>query len=355
MNKTPKFFLIISSLLIPLYISGVDLQRPIKVQDSCGPQITRRVAFDIGSGQIKMQVSDVNTTIGKIANVLLMDSAKVALREDLVKSPEGRFSSEIENKLVYAITELIKKSEAFHPQAYHAVATESFRLAKNGPALIGRIKKETGLDVTIISQEEEGVLGFISATNEVNVNPEKIISWDFGGGSFQITTKCEHQFCVYQGKLGKVPFRNALVRIQGKDVNRTLTPNPISKRDLHQALQFIEENVKDMPVEILRKLRQPDVVVLGIGIHPLWGMKNNASYDQERVMQEIEKRLGLDDNAIIKKDSIDEAHKDAAAYVVSNLILAYGLMKALDIHQVKYVGTQGANAVGTLLSTKYWK
>lgn len=74
--------------------------------------------------------------------MLLTDSARVALREDLVKSLGDRFSLEIENKLVHAVTELIKKSEPFHPQAYHAVATEAFRLAKNGNALAGLFKTD---------------------------------------------------------------------------------------------------------------------------------------------------------------------------------------------------------------------
>jgi exopolyphosphatase/guanosine-5'-triphosphate,3'-diphosphate pyrophosphatase len=86
-----------------------------------------------------------------------------------VKSLDGCFSSEIENQLVEAIKKLKTKSETFHPEAYHAVATESFRLAKNGYALTDRIKQEIGLDITIIPQDEEGILGFISAANDANV------------------------------------------------------------------------------------------------------------------------------------------------------------------------------------------
>lgn len=302
-----------------------------------------------------MQVSDVDITMDKIVNVLHMDTAKVALREDLVKSLDGRLSTEVEDKLVNAIAALIKKAASFHPTAYRAVATESMRLAKNGDAIADRIIKETGLPVTIISQEEEGILGFISAINETSVNPDKAISWDFGGGSFQITTKCDGQFLVYQGRLGKIPFRNALLEIQGKSVQQTLSPNPISNREFNEAVQFIKGQINDIPLEILQKLNQSDTVVLGVGIHPLWVMDNNAIYDPRRILHEIEGRLNLDNDAIGIKDSIDPNNKASIAYIVSNLILAYGIMDALNIHQVQYVGTQGANAIGTLLSPKYWK
>ena len=61
-----------------------------------------------------------------------------------------------------------------------------------------------------------------------------------------------------------------------------------------------------------------------------------------------------DDHAISIKNAISDDYKESAAYVVSNLILAYGVMQALEIHQVKYVGTPGANATGILLSPRFW-
>lgn len=322
--------------------------------NSAPHKIVRRAAFDIGSGQIKMQVSDVDLTVNKIINVLLVDTVYVGLREDLVKSLDGRLSSHIQNKTVEAISELIKKAAAFHPEAYQAIATEALRLAKNADTLVERIKNETGMFVTIVSQEEEGILGFISAVSEADIDPEKVVSWDFGGGSFQITTKCDDHYAVYLGRLGKTPMKNALLKIQGKDVDSMSSPNPISKSQATQAIQFIKDNIKDIPIELRQKLKHSDVVVLGVGINPLWGMQKSTHFDISRVLNELESRLDLDDAAIRTKDSIPADRKEAFPHVVSNLILTYGVMKALDIAQVQYVGRQGANAIGTLLSPKYW-
>ena len=166
-------------------------------------QIERRAAFDIGSGKIKMQISDVDLTAGKITNVLFTDSVKLPMREDLDKNLDGRLSIEMQNKLVDALSELMKKALPFHPKEYHAVATESLRLAKNGKSLTERIKKETGLSMSIITQDEEGILGFVSAINATALDPDKVVSWDFGGGSFQITAKFGDHYLVYQGKLGR--------------------------------------------------------------------------------------------------------------------------------------------------------
>jgi len=69
------FFVLIASLGPLLSQVWEPIDEKVKVEEivSCrSPQpIQRRVAFDIGSGQIKMQVSDVDPTANKIVNVLL--------------------------------------------------------------------------------------------------------------------------------------------------------------------------------------------------------------------------------------------------------------------------------------------
>lgn len=317
--------------------------------------VVRRAALDIGSGQIKMQVADIDVRTNRIVNVLLNASAYVGLREHLSRSVDERFSVDIQCKTVKVIKRLVKKAAPFHPKAFHAIATEPLRLAKNGPELAERIAHEAHVPVTIVSQVEEGILGFISAVNEVEVDVDRVVVWDFGGGSFQITAKSEGQYKVYQGRLGKTPMKNALLRIQGKDIQPLMSPNPISKAEARQALQFVKENIKDIPAWLDQKLNHSDVVILGVGINPLWRMQSRTHYSRQHVFQALEDRLNLDDEALQLKEGIPAKRREAFLHVVSNLILAYGVMETLGISQVHYVGTPGANAVGTLLSPHYWE
>lgn len=323
------------------------------VASPCFAQVERRAALDIGSGQIKLQVADVDLKTNKIVAVLLNENARIPLREDLLKNTDGRFSLGIQNQLVEAVSNLREKAAPFQPKAYHAIATESLRLGKNSDEIVERLERETGIPVTIISQEEEGILGFISALNEIDADRDRVVCWDFGGGSFQITAQNEDQFDIYQGRIGRVPLAVALLQIQGKEP--PLSPNPISKAEAVQTIGWIQDQIQNVPSEISQKLKHPEVVVLGVGIHPLWGIEDNRRFDRERLLKEIDDRLGMDDAGILAKDSIGPERKDAVSYVVSNMILAYGVMEALDIQQVHYVGTKGANAVGLLLSPHYWK
>lgn len=314
-------------------------------------EIQRRAAFDIGSGQVKVQVSDVDVDENKIVAVFLQDLRWVPLREDLARNG-NIFSQNLQEHLVKAVEELMTEASAFNPAAYHAIASESFRRAQNGQELVDRLKEATGLTVTIVSQQEEGVLGFLSAINEAQSDPQKAVVWDFGAGSFQLTTLAEEGYVVYHGKLGKVPFKEALVQLKGKNPGHTLTPNPITILDIVRAIQIVEKNVCDVPPEIMKKLQQHDVAVLGIGIHPLWSMGNQDNYTRGGLIEEILARKGLDDCGLKMKDPI---LKEPPPYIVSNLLLAYGVMKTLHIKRVKYVGKASANAIGTLLSPQYWK
>jgi len=174
----------------------------------------------------------------------------------------------------------------------------------------------------------------------------------FGGGSFQLTAKDRDTHIVYKGRLGKVPMKNAVLKIQGKDHEKIVSPNPISQTEADLVIQHIEEILSEVPNGLRQKIRQPGVVVLSVGINPLWGLEDSAQFDRDRIATELTARLDLDDEALISKDDLQS---QVAPYRVSNLLLVYGVMETLDIARVQYVGTQGANAVGLLLSPQYWQ
>ncbi len=312
----------------------------------------RRAAFDIGSSRITIQVADVDLETNQIRQVLLTDSCAVKFREDLAKSPDGKLSKEIQDEAIVVMKKQLEKAAPFQPKTSHAVATEAFRLAGNSDAFVDRAQRETGIGVTIISQEDEGVLGFISAASEAHVDPSKAVSWDFGGGSFQITTLHGQDYLVYRGRIGKVPLKMTLLKLQGKE-DVTLSPNPISEKEASLALAWIQDELKDLPEALRKKLEAEDTTVLSIGNNPLWGMSHSDHYDVRRIFKELYSRLDMSDEAIQSRDSLEK--KEAATYLVSNLILAYGIMHFLNMREVHYVGTPGANTTALLLSPKYWR
>src|SRR5262245_47734867 len=66
-----------------------------------------------------------------------------------------------------------------------AVATAAVRDADNGPAFIARLRKELGLDVRVLSGEEEARFGFLGAVGGLPV--EHGVQFDVGGGCVQVS------------------------------------------------------------------------------------------------------------------------------------------------------------------------
>lgn len=70
------------------------------------------------------------------------------------------------------------------PAAVDAVATSAIREAENGPEFVERASAASGLDIRVISREEEARLGYLAAVNSTTLKDG--IVFDLGGGSLQL-------------------------------------------------------------------------------------------------------------------------------------------------------------------------
>src|SRR3954447_23707375 len=64
-----------------------------------------------------------------------------------------------------------------------AVATSAIRSARNGPELLERIRRESGLDPRVIDEGEEACYGYLAIANSTTI--EDGFGIDVGGGSVQ--------------------------------------------------------------------------------------------------------------------------------------------------------------------------
>jgi exopolyphosphatase / guanosine-5'-triphosphate,3'-diphosphate pyrophosphatase len=66
-----------------------------------------------------------------------------------------------------------------------AVATSAVREAKNREAFLARVKHQSGIDVRVLSGEEEAYYGYLAAVNSTTLSNGFVL--DLGGGSLEIT------------------------------------------------------------------------------------------------------------------------------------------------------------------------
>jgi exopolyphosphatase / guanosine-5'-triphosphate,3'-diphosphate pyrophosphatase len=309
-----------------------------------------RAAIDIGSGATKLKVAQVNVKTQKIEKILVNESFPVQYQEGLERSSDQTFNESLMKTGLEALKKSKKIAEKHHAEKVVAVATASFRKAANADAFIGRIQKETGIDVHIIDQDLEGALGFRATTAQLATLPQDIVVWDIGGGSFQFSTLNDRgDLVVHRGHDASIPFKNHVIKqIQKKNPDVTSTPNPLNHDELQEAESHARKVSKKVDALFKKKIGKPSTKIIGIGnifaygIYPLLGEKSR--FTPSELAQRVQHLKGKTD-----KDLGESAYVNVA---VTNPILVLGFMRSLGIHEMDIIDVN--NADGALLHPPFW-
>ncbi len=304
-------------------------------------------AFDIGSGAIRMQVADVDQQAGKIKKVHFAGHSQIDFARDLKMGQKDHFSQEIMDEAVALILELKSEAQAFKPAAYRGIATEAFRMSKNGDELIRRLFNDAGVSIKIASHEEEAVVGFYNAMSYSGLSSHELISWDSGAGSLQVTSHDGKSHAMFLARLGRVPVQHYIVEtLQNRDFSRHHSPNPIEEQHAHQAIDYIKSQLTNIPEPLLKKLENPDIRVLAIGAHSKL-IPVNEEYSLEDIETLLFTHLNKSDHELAIED---------AQYAISDLILEYSVMSSLGIKKAYRLSTKSAgNTSGLLIDHAFWR
>ncbi|MEZ4271493.1 MAG: hypothetical protein R3C68_08700 [Myxococcota bacterium] len=98
----------------------------------------------------------------------------------------GSLSNETITALVGVFTDIRRRMEHFGVGHYRAVATSAMRDAKNGPAIVRRIARQTGIALEIIDGIEESRLSRSAMRRSLGMVPEGALFVDLGGGSLEV-------------------------------------------------------------------------------------------------------------------------------------------------------------------------
>jgi exopolyphosphatase/guanosine-5'-triphosphate,3'-diphosphate pyrophosphatase len=137
--------------------------------------------IDVGSNTIHLLVGTVEGGL-----VLPRASEKVSVRLGEGVERTGRLQ-ESRLQIAVAAIDLFARISALHGAVRpEIVATSAVREAVNGRELIRAVQVLSGLEVRLLSGEEEAVLGFRGAMSAVRLEPgAPVLVVDLGGGSAQ--------------------------------------------------------------------------------------------------------------------------------------------------------------------------
>ncbi len=146
-------------------------------------------AIDIGSNAIRLLIAAVHgdRSIQVVENI----REPVRLGQEVFTS--GRIAEETIERAAEAFTRFKTLIESHGVSWKKAVATSATREALNRELFIDRIEQAGGVEVSVISGEEEARLIHLAVSSRVHLKNKRAMLIDIGGGSVEITLVADGQ------------------------------------------------------------------------------------------------------------------------------------------------------------------
>jgi exopolyphosphatase/guanosine-5'-triphosphate,3'-diphosphate pyrophosphatase len=144
----------------------------------------RLAAIDIGTNSIRSIVIQFDSA----EKYKILDDEKVTVRLGEGLAQTGSISLAAWERALEALSRQKKIIDGYGVRSIEAVATSAVRKAANGADFIGAIRSRVGLEVEIISGEEEAELAALSAFHNFDLDGVRHLIFDIGGGSLELIT-----------------------------------------------------------------------------------------------------------------------------------------------------------------------
>jgi len=140
-------------------------------------------AIDVGSNAMRMVIGEVDKAwqIKTIKNIRL----PVRLGQDVFS--KGYLEEKTIRQTEEAFLHFRHMAEGFDIQRLRAVATSAAREAGNSDLLLDRVFRTSGIELEIISGEEEARLIHLAVVHELKLKGKRTLLIDIGGGSVEVT------------------------------------------------------------------------------------------------------------------------------------------------------------------------
>lgn len=144
-------------------------------------------AIDIGSNAARLLITDVSLDKGKQPEFIKSNLIRVPLRLGFDVFEHGTISPERATRLMETMRAYKHLLNAYEVKYLKACATSAMRDAKNAKEIIRKVKKETGIDIEVISGDVEAALIYETHIAEALEKEILYLYIDVGGGSTEIT------------------------------------------------------------------------------------------------------------------------------------------------------------------------
>jgi exopolyphosphatase / guanosine-5'-triphosphate,3'-diphosphate pyrophosphatase len=192
--------------------------------------------LDVGSNTVHLQIMDAHQGSAPIPH----QSFKEEIRLSEYLTAEGTISKEGIATLLQTLTRLKNEARDVIIDETLAFATSAIREANNSEELLQLVSDETGIDLQVLSGEDEARFTFLAARRWVGWSAGDIVMLDIGGGSLEIAT----------GDQEHPQYSNSVMLGASRMTRQFLQGDPFTEKSLSKMASHIDETLKPLVKEI---------------------------------------------------------------------------------------------------------
>ena len=192
----------------------------------------RIAAIDIGSNAARLLINEVTEPKKGKPEFMKLNLLRIPLRLGIDVFTSGKIGAEREEMVISSMKVFSDLMKIYKVEHYRACATSAMRDAKNGAEIIQAVKQTSGIDIQIISGDEEATLIYENHVAEGLDKDSAYLYIDVGGGSTELTfyengeMKYERSF-----NIGTIRLLNHLVTdVHWKEMKEEIRKNINSKK-----------------------------------------------------------------------------------------------------------------------------
>lgn len=159
-------------------------------------------AIDLGTNSLHMVVVEIEPNLPSFS---IIGKEKETVRLGNRDPETGNLKPEVMEKAINALDRFQEVAKTLNAETIIAVATSAVREAPNGKIFLERVKTELGLDVDLISGQEEARRIYLGVLSGMEFSDRPHIIIDIGGGSTElILCDSEKERVLSSTKVGAV-------------------------------------------------------------------------------------------------------------------------------------------------------
>lgn len=282
-----------------------------------------RAIIDVGSNSIKMRVAEVSN--GRV-RVIRDETEVVKLGRGM--SSTGLLSEESMKLSCSTVSRMVRKAKHIGAEIFIA-GTMALRTAQNSSEFLGMVKKETGLDVHVLSGEDEAKFSWLGASEGFRITGEAVM-FDTGGGSTEFVSG-----------YGREMKRAVSIPIGAVNLSERFFPDndsPVKMSACDEAVKFLRGLFADNAIETFRPGKNGIVLGVGGGVAAMSCVKFASEefipsklHGSILTLKDVTRQIRLYSSLTLsERENIIGLPKSRADVILGSACIVFAALKTLD-------------------------